>query len=143
MEEVKKIRLMIKEPNKPAYVTEMEDTLQNMQKIVGGMIDCVQMPNVDNVDIFFNDEGKLEQLDGNVWLAGTGDCIVGTIYMVGYDEESGDSVSLTDKQIKECEKYIKTFSLPEGMDLYADYFLLVPIMYDKSEKYLNKSLAEM
>lgn len=143
MEEIKKIKLMIKEPGKQAYVTEVDDTYEKMSEIVGGLIDCVEMPGVRDVDIYFNDEGKLDRLDGNIWLAGSDDCIVGTLYMVGYDSETGDNISLTDSQIKQCEKYVNTFSLPEGTNLYTDYYILAPFMNAKSERYFHKSTLEM
>lgn len=143
MDETKKIRLMIKEPYKPEYVTEIDDTYENMKQIIGGLLDCTPMPGGDHIDIFFDDEGLLKKLPGNIWLAGTGDCIKGTCYMVGYDEETGDNVSLTDNQIKYCKRYIKNFALEEGLDLYADYFFLTPIMYSKAEKFFKKSIVEM
>lgn len=137
MDEIKKIKLMIKEPGKPAYVAEVDDTIEKMQEIVDGLIDCTEMPGVEDVDIFFDDEGLIKEKPGNVWLAGTENCIEGTIYFVGFDEETGDSISLTDKQIKQCEKYANTFALPEGMNLYTDYYLLDAIMQDRSKKYFR------
>ena len=144
MDENKKIRILIKKPKEEAEIVEIEDKLENLQEIVGGLIDCTPLPGSNNIDIFFNDEGKIMHLDGNVWLAGPGgDCIVGTCYFVGYDSETGESVSLTDKQIKECQKYVKTFELGKDIDLYSDYLWLVPKMLEKSEKYLKKSFLEM
>ena len=143
MSEIKTIKIMIKEPNKEPYIKEIEDTLENLQAIVGGLIDCVEMPGVRNVDIYFDDEGLLKHKPGNIWLAGTGDCIKGTCYMVGFDPKEGENISLTYTQIKQCERYVKTFELPKGADLYADYFWLVPTMYKKSEQYLRKPFTEM
>jgi len=144
MEESKKIKILIKRPKEEAEIVEIEDKLENLQEIVGGLIDCTPLPGTEDIDIFFNDEGLLQHLEGNVWLAGpSGNCIVGTCYMVGYDSETGESISLTDKQIKQCNKYLKTFALDKDIDLYLDYFWLVPKMLEKSEKYLKKSFLEM
>lgn len=137
MAEIEKIKVMIKEPGQAAYVTEVERTLEKMQEIVDGNIDRAEMPGADDVDIYFDDECLNKEKPGNVWLAGTDNCIEGTIYMVGYDRKTGENISLADKQIKQCERYVKTFSIPEGMDLYADYRLLLPIMYSKSKKYFK------
>ncbi len=139
----KKIRILIKRPNEEPVVEEVDDDLKTFQEIVGGRIELIEMPGVDNIDIYANEEAMLEQMPGNIWIAGTGDCVKGTCYMVGCDIENGENVSLTDEQIKTCKKYIKTFELPEGYDLYKDYFQLVPKMYKKSEKYFNKSITEM
>lgn len=138
-----KIRVLIKEPGKEPTIKEIDDTLEAFQKIVGGRIELIEMPGNEDIDIYANDEAMLNHEPGNIWIAGTGDCVKGTCYMVGYDPETGDNVSLTDKQIKKCKNYIKIFELPKGTDLYTDYFLLVPKMYKKSEKYLNKSITEM
>ena len=63
--------------------------------------------------------------------------------MVGVDPKEGENISLNYTQIKQCERYVKTFELPKGVDLYADYFWLVPTMYKKSEQYLRKPFTEM
>ncbi len=137
------IKLLVKEPNKKPYIKEVEHTLENLQAIVGGFIECVEMPGAENIDIYLNEEGKLDQLPGNMWIAGRDDCIVGTCYMVGYVPETGENISLTDKQIKICEKYCDTFSLPEDSDLYRDYSWLSAIMKLRSENYFKKSISEM
>lgn len=137
------IKILVKEPNKAPYVKEIEHKLENLQEIVGGFIECVEMPGAKNIDIYVNEEGKNMHLPGNMWIAGTGDCIVGTCYMVGFDSRTGDNISLTDKQIQTCKKYIDKFALPENCDLYLNYFSLVPEMFAKSEKYLKKSIVEM
>ncbi len=136
---MKKIKMLIKEPYKEPYVKEVEDTLENMQEIVGGLIDCVNFPNIPNVDIFVNDEGKLDRLDGNFWLPEYQDCVVGTCYMVGYDPKTGDSISLTDKQIEKCKKYISLYELPKGMDLYMEFPLLEKMMMSKYKSQQNKA----
>ena len=138
-----KIRVLIKEPGKEPTIEEIDDTLKTFQKIVGGHIELIEMPGTDDIDIYANDEAMLNHEPGNIWIAGTGDCVKGTCYMVGYDSDTGDNISLTDDQIKICRRYIKTFELPKEADLYRDYFQLVPKMYKKSEKYLNKSISEM
>ena len=51
----KMITVVLAEPGKKAKVTEIE----NLQKIVGGYIECVY-PFGDNVGIICNEEGKLE-----------------------------------------------------------------------------------
>lgn len=144
MEKIEKIRLMIKEPGKPARVEEVDHTIEKMQEIVGGRIDCAQMPGTDDIDIFFDDEGLNYEKPANVWLAGSDNCIMGTIYFVGYKARTGESVSLTDKQIKQCEKYIENFAIPDCFNIYSpDYYLISQIMNSKSKKYLQGSFEEM
>ena len=59
-----KISVVLVEPNKYPKVVEIEDTLEAMQKIVGGCIEQY-MPFDDEVAIICNDEGKLNGLPLN------------------------------------------------------------------------------
>ena len=138
----KMVKVLIKEPGKEPYEKEIEDTLDNLQEIVGGYIGCVEMPGVKNVDLYVNEEGKLNKLPGNFWLPEYEDCACGTVYMVGFDPETGDNISITDNQIKKCKKYIKTYELPKSLDLYKDFQILKAYMTKRYE-IQNRKNAEM
>lgn len=144
-EQSKKIIVLIKEPYKEPYVKEIENTLKAKQEIVDGYIECVSLPKIKGVDVFVNEEGKLQNLEGNFWLPHYDDCVVGTCFMVGYDNRNGDSKSLTDKQIKFCKEYIKNFEIPIGLDLYEDFNILKPYMMQQQKVFDRKlkSIAEM
>ena len=62
-EKEKKIRVLIVEPRKEPYVKEIEDTLEEKQKIVGGLIDFIELE--DDVDLIFNEESKINNLEMN------------------------------------------------------------------------------
>ena len=143
MENKKLLKVLIKEPDKKPYVKEIEDTLEAKQAIVGGLIECVSMPNTSDVDLYVNEEGKLDNLQGNFWLPEYEDCTVGTCFMVGYDEESGENVDITDKQIKQCEKYISMFQIPIGLDLYLDFNILNEFMKKQFKQYKKNRQEEM
>ena len=64
IEPEEKISVILVEPNKYPEVVEIEDTLEAMQKIVGGCIEQY-MPFDDEVAIICNDEGKLNGLPLN------------------------------------------------------------------------------
>src|SRR5574344_2110260 len=134
MENKKMLKVLVKEPYRQPYVKEIEDTLDDKQLIVGGLIECVGMPDVKHVDLYVNEEGKLDRLPGNFWLPEYEDCVVGTCFMIGYDEETGENVSLTDKQIKQCEKYISAYQIPIGLDLYLDFKAIEFYMKNKQKK---------
>lgn len=133
-QENEKIKILIKEPYKEPYVKEIEHTLENMQNIVGGLIECVQFPNVKGVDIYVNEEGKLDGLLGNFWLPEYEDCVVGTCFMVGYNPRNGENISITEKQIEQCKEYIKYFDLGK-YDLYSDFSLLEMLMKNRKKMY--------
>ncbi|MBE5745972.1 MAG: DUF3846 domain-containing protein [Clostridiales bacterium] len=142
MDEKKTLRVLIKEPDKAPYVKEIEDTLEAKQEIVGGLIECVEMPDMRNVDLFVNEEGKLDNLKGNFWLPEYEDCVVGTCFMVGYNPEECDNVSITDEQVEQCKKYIENYVIPKGMDLYLDFNILEPYMKNQFKK-VKKQKMEM
>lgn len=142
MDEKKTLRVLIKEPDKAPYVKEIENTLETKQEIVGGLIECVEMPDMRNVDLFVNEEGKLDNLKGNFWLPEYEDCVVGTCFMVGYNPEECDNVSITDEQVEQCKKYIENYVIPKGMDLYLDFNILEPYMKNQFKK-VKKQKMEM
>ena len=92
--------------------------------------------------IVVNDEGKLDKLAGNFWLPEYEDCVCGTCYMVGYEPETGDNISITENQIKKCLKYIDIYKIPDGMDLYKDFYMLKFVM-DLKYKQQQKKNAEL
>ena len=141
--EKNKIKVLVKEPYKAPYEKEIEATLKQFQAIVGGYIESVEMPGIKNVDLFCNEEGKMERLDGNFWLPEYDDCICGTCYMVGYNPRTGESISLTDKQISQCKKYIDNYQIPKGLDLYLDFPLLEKYMKSKYNAVCKKANAVM
>ena len=140
--EKKMIKVLVKEPNKEPYTTEIEDELEPKQAIVGGLIECIEFPDLRGVDIYVNEEGLLDQLPGNFWLPHYQDCVKGTCFMVGFDAETGDCVDITDNQIKHCEKFIKTFEIPQELDLYSDFGIIEEIMKSRYKRYL-KNMSEM
>lgn len=57
------LKVVMVEPHKAPYVTEIEDELSALQRAVGGYIEVVG--NGDGTLIVCNEEGKLEGLEGN------------------------------------------------------------------------------
>lgn len=106
-----KIKVVLVEPNKKATITEIENTLENLQNIVGGYIECIY-PFEDNVGIIANEEGKLIGLEPNRVLRDDNgnavDIIFGTFIITGLTED--DFGSLTDEQ---AEYYLDMFRCPE------------------------------
>ena len=97
MSKEKVIKVIIVEPNKVARVEEIENTLSNLQNIVGGHIECIRM---DGHDIIINEEGKLIDLEPNFGLYGGQDYVAGTAIFAGVDYEEGEFKSLPFELIK-------------------------------------------
>ena len=89
---------------------ELDNTLEAMQKFVGGLIECITLSDTGSeVTLVCNDEGKLLGLpinrplydeDGEMY-----DILVGTFLVVGLTED--DFGSLPEEMI---EKYTEAFS---------------------------------
>ena len=106
MSEDNKLRVIMVEPGKPAYETEIENTLEAEQKAVGGYIEVV--PLGDGKLLICNEEGKLSGMQGNRRIGK--DIIAGPFFIVG---EDGDEFRpLTDEATKEN---LKRFAEPEDI----------------------------
>ena len=99
---MEKIRVLIVEPNKEPYQARIKKGLEEKQKIVGGLIEFVELEH--NVDLICNEEGKILNLEMNRVIEN--DIICGTFIIAGQHE--GETISLSRKQIK---KYKRVFKL--------------------------------
>lgn len=104
------MRILIIEPQKVPYEAEIIKDLASMQKIVGGLIQDVDLD--ENTSLVCNEEGKLIGLEGNRRVGR--DIIAGTFFLCGFNEE-GEFTSLNDEQIK---KYSERFKEPEQYGFY-------------------------
>lgn len=68
----KKIKVIVKDPGKPARVVWISNTLENLQRTVGGYIEIVTIST--NFVIICNKERKLLGLPHNCRLCGCGGC---------------------------------------------------------------------
>ncbi len=99
------MKVVMVEPNKPAYTTEIGSDYQSLHDAVGGLIEPIYYLDDPNVVMVGNEEAKLIGLEGNRRF---GDRIVaGTFFICGDDGE--DFYSLPDEL---CEKYVREFAQP-------------------------------
>ena len=131
------VRVLVKEPNKPPYEKEIPNKLEEFQAIVDGLIDVMQLKHIKGVDIIVNDEFLNEGMEGNFFVPELSNCVCGSCCFVGFNPNTGEHISLTDKQIKASKEYIKYFEIPIGLDLYKDYPILKPFMDKQYRKYKN------
>lgn len=103
-----KIRILVVEPNKEPRQVKVEHTVKNLQNIVGGLIEFVELEH--NVDLVCNEEGKIYNLEFNRIIGN--DIIAGTFFIAG--QHKGETISLSRKQIK---KYKKIFRLENDRDI--------------------------
>ena len=101
-------RILVLEPHRRPYESELVDELSALQKAVGGHIEFTY-PFEDNAIICGNEEAKLEGLEGNRRVYGS--VYAGNLFLVGDDGEGG-LMSLTDEQL---QKYGDMFAQPEDI----------------------------
>lgn len=105
---MKKIKCLLKEPSKEAVEIEIEDTLENYQKLVGGDIEVVSIGRYRNIlpeNIVFvvNDVGLLIGLKPNIMH---GLNYLASNIVVAKTNSLGEFISLTDKDIKLTKSYL-------------------------------------
>ncbi len=121
----KDISIVFVEPNKAAVADCIPNTLEDLQKKVGGYIEAIY-PFEDEVALICNEEGKLNGSQLNRALRNEDndvvDIIAGSFFVVGLGEE--DFCSLTPEQI---EKYTEMYKTPENFIFYKNDILAIPV----------------
>jgi len=96
------IKVLMIEPKKEPYVTEIGDDLKSMQKAVGGYIETV--PLSGTAVLVCNEEGKLLRMEVSRRLVD--DILLGTFFVAGYKEDE-----FTDLSDADIEKYTQLFKI--------------------------------
>ena len=92
-----KLKCLLVKPYELPEVIEIDNTLEAKQELVGGCIECVYLPNDNDVVLICNEEGKINGMKLNRDIGH--DIIAGPFLIVGDDYENGDFKSLTEDQI--------------------------------------------
>ena len=88
-----KIQVIMCPVDRPPYVTNISNTLENMQRSVGGYIETVVLDN--HSVVVCNEEGRLLGLQENPSLPGyVGDC-----FICGYEGDVFTDIQEIDKKI--------------------------------------------
>lgn len=111
-----KLRVLLVEPGKLPEEIEIDSSLESMQNIVGGYIECI-MPFDDYVAIVCNEEGKINGLPLNraVYIQTNNgkklyDIIRGTFFICSAPPESERFQDLSDEQIEKYSNIFKTIN---------------------------------
>ena len=91
-----KIRVIIKDPGKKPRCVNISNTLENLQKTVGGYIETVTIAS--DMVIICNEEGRLLDLPYNCNVCGID--YVGTIIFCGMSEDEFCDLPVEYKELK-------------------------------------------
>lgn len=133
--------LLVKRGKKPVVVEiNNNNILYELQQIVGGLIDCVELYNPDGTtDIILNAEGKIDGIckpnrvltyshafgrGGNKML----DVIYGDFILLCVDDE-GRHISLTEKEIKRWSREFENSFPPKVTQKQFENFFKPHIIY--------------
>ena len=119
------LRVLVVEPLRAPYSRELPNTLQEMQKLVGGTIQAIY-PFEEPVALICHDEGKLLGLPPNRALRDENgvlyDIVCGTFFLCAAPPDSDSFESLTEEQL---ERFQSHFAVPECFLLGRDRSILV------------------
>lgn len=102
------MKVVMVEPGKPAYVTEIGNDLHSLQEAVGGLIET--LPFLEDAVMVANEEAKLIGLKGSRRV---GSSIVAGSFFICAEKETEEGYAFCDLPDELCEKYIKQFAVPE------------------------------
>ena len=126
------LNVLMVEPGKTPYETDIAPGLESLQKTVGGYIQEVY-PFDDPVAIVCNEEGKLMHLPANRALYDENGCmydiLVGKFLVVGLGEES-----YADLSPDLMEKYKRHFKDPERFMKIAGQIVAVKCSVEREHK---------
>lgn len=101
---------------------EIENTLESLQKIVGGWIEIPYISHrfaEETIDVIINEEGKMIGLEPQIAVVRKDDnkildLVMGNCIFASHDEE-GNTVALNDKQIKVIKEELKYEAITSNM----------------------------
>jgi hypothetical protein len=136
------ITVVTKLPNEEAKVTKMKNDYKTISNFCEGLIDMTSHPKDDQMSIICNDNFLMNGMKTNIVVPEREEVYCGPLIFCGYDEETGNSISLTDKQIEMTLKYCKRNML-HNMSLEGAYrYAKVIGPFQESEDALTKEEME-
>ena len=129
------MNVLMVEPGKAPYKTQIGDDLQSMQAVVGGYIQAVY-PYEEPVALIANESGKLDGLplnralrdaDGDIY-----DIIAGTFFIAGLGESD-----FTDLPHELAEQFAEQFRQPELFLREGDKIVAAPMPEEQTQDGLS------
>jgi len=99
------IKAVVVKVGEEPQVTMLDNTLEELQGIVGGYLETLYIASDRSVAMLLNEEGKLLDLKPNLDLRR--DVIVGNVVIVGVDVEEGEFRSLTEEEVGDVHDYLE------------------------------------
>lgn len=114
-----KLVAVVKYPYERPEAVAINKGLEPLQNIVGGMITGADLPDINGVFGFCNDEGLLIGLEPNFYRPEWKDAIVGPAVFLGASDD-GESISLSREQVKKVTEYLDTHRVNDFGEFYMN-----------------------
>ena len=139
IEQTEQIEILVVEPMIKPYKAVIDNTLDAMQKVVGGYIEPIYL---DDVAVIVNEEGKLNGSPLNRSLYENGerfDIAAGTFFVCGLGEENFDSLT-PEQQKKYAEEFYpaEIFYINKRSEIAS--LKVEPVEKSKDKEAKNKDL---
>ena len=118
-EQEDKLVAVVKYPYQKPEVIAIDKGLAPIQKTVGGHIDAVYLPGIDDVHGFCNDEGLFIGMEPNFYRPEYKDAIVGPAIFFGSGCDGG-SESLSREQVKKITNFLTANSVKDYGEFYRN-----------------------
>lgn len=127
----KKIKVILKEVNKPGVLTEINNDYKSLQKIAGGIYETIDMssfPVGENIDMIFADDYLFDGSKANFLMPEIDHIMCGTCIIAGFDPDTGETISLSDEQIEIANDYLERNQV-QNMDKEMAYYTMKAFNY--------------
>lgn len=137
------MKVITKLPNEEAKIAEIGSEIGELQGLVGGLIEIVDMPKKDGIEIVVNDNFLNEGMEPNIILPEREEVLCGPIVIAGLNKEEGSLTSLSEKELKEAMAYIERNKV-YGMSLGGAYrYCRVAKEFQESEDEIKRNQMEV
>ena len=120
------IKVVMCEPGKKAYITDISNDLQKMQKTVGGLIELYYL--TEDVFLVCNDEHKINGMQMNRTITNEEGNVIEFIcgpFFIAKDDPEGEG-EICSLSWEEAEHYREKYLFPEDIFLVGSQIMAFP-----------------
>ena len=117
-EDPEMIKVITKEPNREPEIREIPNDYRCLAEFCKGLIGMGTMPNDERANYIVNDSSLVNGMEPNIVLPEYEEVIAGPVMFAGLDPDTGNTVSLTGRQVERIMRYIErnqVFNMSMGM----------------------------
>ncbi|TYS60720.1 DUF3846 domain-containing protein [Bacillus infantis] len=112
------LKVFYKKEDNHRFLNREVDSLEDMQQLVGGLIECISLPH--NIDLWVNEEGMIRGLEINLMLLWNDyhQAVSGPVFFAGKGQ-NGETISLSKEQRQWIAQHLLIAQLNNGNSVVA------------------------